>query len=186
MVGKNNLFLTSHQNKFNIIFKSMKTTTFIICLFSLLQLSCTAQKKSNTLSLMDAKQNEHFSEITLTKQSRGSQESFKIQGEHIVYQNNNRTQKKELKTSDWNNLNDLVQKINLKKINSYESPTQNRFNDAAPSSEISILTDQKNTYTSKSFDFGNPPAELQELYHEIIRLTQDFQTKNKPSIPRRL
>jgi hypothetical protein len=59
------------------------------------------------------------------------------------------------------------------------------LSDAASSSEISITTDQKNAYTSDSFDFGYPPKELAVLYNEIIRITNRFQPKSKPVLPQK-
>ena len=64
-----------------------------------------------------------------------------------------------------------IKETDLNKIGQYPAPTQNRFSDAAASSQLIINTDQQQ-YLSETFDSGVPPLELKEIYQLIKNLIQ--------------
>src|SRR5690606_37267747 len=79
--------------------------------------------------------------------------------------------KTEVSGEDWNKLNELVSKLDLTKLDTWEGPTQKRFHDGARATVITIESNGQ-TYTSQAFDEGNPPAELSELYQYLATMTQ--------------
>jgi len=75
----------------------------------------------------------------------------------------------ELNCKQWSLLIKLVENIELKNINLLETPSQDRFRDAAMTAELKIKTSE-NTFTSSQFDHGNPPEELKTLITQIFDL----------------
>lgn len=84
--------------------------------------------------------------------------------------NNGETIKK-VSDKNWKNLNDLVSQLDLNKVETWESPTQERFHDGARATIITIESNGQ-SYTSQAFDEGNPPAALKDLYDYLAKLTQ--------------
>lgn len=71
--------------------------------------------------------------------------------------------KKTISKDQWKKINEIVSKIDLAKMDSWESPTQERFHDGARATTITIESNGQ-AYSSQSFDEGKPPAQLQDIY----------------------
>lgn len=69
----------------------------------------------------------------------------------------------------WEALNEIIRKIDLNQIDSWEAPTQERFHDGARAVQITISMESQE-FNSHSFDEGKPPAELSELYNYLVSL----------------
>lgn|SRR5690554_7955752 len=70
-------------------------------------------------------------------------------------------------SSEWDELNRLVSKLNLAEFENWEAPTQKRFYDGARGTTIKLNFADK-TLSSQTFDEGEPPAELSELYDYLV------------------
>ncbi len=79
--------------------------------------------------------------------------------------------KKDISQSDWNRLNELVSQLDLSKFEKWESPTLERFHDAARATIITIESNGQ-SYTSQAFDEGMPPAEINDLYQYLANMTR--------------
>ncbi|MFD0863382.1 hypothetical protein ACFQ1M_14300 [Sungkyunkwania multivorans] len=73
--------------------------------------------------------------------------------------------------SDWQSIKEITEEINLETIHDLEAPSTKSHYDGAASATISITIGDK-TYTSSSFDHGNPPTELQPLVAKILALAE--------------
>jgi hypothetical protein len=78
---------------------------------------------------------------------------------------------KNINTKDWNYLVTCLKKVNLKKLQEYKDPTQDRFFDGAPIGSLKINYKGKE-YQSVSFDHGTPPVEIEKLVSKIISLAE--------------
>lgn len=63
------------------------------------------------------------------------------------------------KKDDWIVLNEKIAKINLKKLQRFEAPSNNRNSDRALAARLSVIT-KHHTYYSSEFDHGNPPEDI--------------------------
>lgn len=142
------------------IFSVLFLTTFIV--------SCESTKSTQNVS-----QN-MIEKIRLEKVTMGSNSSLEITKDEITNESTIRggagdASKGTTQTKDWNKINNLVSKLDLTKIDQWEGPTQARFYDGAKATVI-VIESAGQTYNSQSFDEGEPPAELKELYNYLESL----------------
>ncbi|RST29259.1 hypothetical protein EIZ46_00915 [Chryseobacterium lacus] len=101
--------------------------------------------------------------IELSERTRGHSRSISVTPEMtkitVNRQENNSRQDKEL----WDKITAETQKIDVENIASFPAPSEKRRVDAALASWI-VITTKNETYSSVSFDSGNPPLELKALY----------------------
>lgn len=72
-------------------------------------------------------------------------------------------------TKRWNQLIKLIGNLDVKEMQNWESPTQKRFYDGAKGTTI-IIELNGEEFSSQSFDEGEPPAELKEIYDYLESL----------------
>ncbi|MFD2563486.1 hypothetical protein [Aquimarina rubra] len=75
---------------------------------------------------------------------------------------------------DWNTIISYLKKLELEKISDLQAPSDKRTFDGAAHAQLKITT-TKETYTSTSFDDGNPPQELKPLVNTILSLTESIE-----------
>lgn len=144
-------------------------TPIIVALFStILIISCESSKSAQ------AKNENSISKLTLDKITRGSNSQLVITKNETMHSemllgNGSDASKGETDQKDWDKINQLVSKLDLNKLNLWEAPTQARFHDGAMATTISIEANGE-TYNSQSFDEGQPPPELKELYDYLESL----------------
>lgn len=141
-------------------------TLLTICLISL-----TSCKTKNAQSMETSSETAEagktvVEKISLSEKTRGTNRLFTITPTKVETDINGNMTNKSISSESWKIISDKIAQINLKKIESYKSPTTKRYSDAALASVITIETDGK-TYNSSDFDSGNPPQQLADLYHEI-------------------
>lgn len=90
-----------------------------------------------------------FKEVTI---SRDSTIIIDTKGERII----------ETKKHDWLLLNKKIIQIDLKKLDSFDAPTDDRYSDKALSGQFSVVT-KNQSFHSNEFDHGNSPIELREI-----------------------
>ena len=84
--------------------------------------------------------------------------------------------KRELSKADWDVLVAALDKVNLDTIETLEPPSTRSHVDAAMAATLRVIKKDK-TYSSNSFDHGNPPAAIKELVTAIIRMSDLRKTK---------
>ncbi len=76
--------------------------------------------------------------------------------------------------NDWSYLLSAIKKIDIQTINKLKAPSKKRSFDGAPHGQLKISTTNK-TYTSVSFDHGNPPKEIKLLVNHILSLVESIE-----------
>lgn len=139
-----------------------------LVLSSIFIISCESSKSAQS------KSDNLLSKITLEKVTMGSNSSLEITKDEILNTSNTRdgmgdASKGVTDSKNWNKINSLISKLDLTQIDQWEGPTQARFYDGAKATTI-IIESNGQTYNSQSFDEGEPPAELKELYNYLESL----------------
>lgn len=148
--------------------KSINTFIFAALFLTTLIVSCESTKSTQNVS------KNMIEKIKIEKITRGSNSELVVTKDEIL---NSGTQlggatdasKGATSSKDWNKINSLVSKLDLTQIDQWEGPTQARFYDGARATTI-IIEANGQTYNSQSFDEGEPPAELKELYNYLESL----------------
>lgn len=115
------------------------------------------------------KKHQMVDNITLSERTRGTQRVFIINNENLEISLNGNKSSYKISSADWKKIAEAANTINLEEISTYKAPTTKRFSDAALASIIQIGKEDKE-FESASFDEGNPPAELKNLYSELKKL----------------
>lgn len=148
----------------------MKSNRLYILLFAFVFpffFACESSKSTQNNS-------EVISKITLEKSTLGSHSVSEITEKSIqtsyTERNGSVTSKStDLTSKQWKELNRLISKLDLTELDRWEGPTQARFYDGAMATTI-IIESGGESYNSQSFDEGEPPAELKELYDYLESL----------------
>jgi len=114
-----------------------------------------------------------ISRITLEKISRGSQFKIEIDKQEVSLDSNGLDGEEAVigntNPEEWVKINKLIKKLDLDDMINWRSPTTERFYDGARITTIRIEKDGK-IYKSQTFDEGNPPAQLKDLYNYLESL----------------
>ncbi|MFA7687440.1 MAG: hypothetical protein WCY25_06215 [Moheibacter sp.] len=118
--------------------------------------------------------NVSISKINMEKSTLGSNSTVEITESGILISATERNgdtdvRRDKVSPKQWNELNRLVNNLDIRQMDTWEGPTQARFYDGAMATTITIETDGE-SYNSQSFDEGEPPAELKELYDYLESL----------------
>jgi hypothetical protein len=106
--------------------------------------------------------------------TRGYQELFVIDKNSMdIKQTGARPREEHLKISkkDWQIFKNIVQQIDLKKIDKLKAPSSNNQRDAGHASHFTITT-AKGKYESVTFDNYDAPNELKPLLKKMLVCTQ--------------
>ena len=148
--------------------KPINTFIFVALISTFFFLSCESAKTTQNVS------KNMIEKIRLEKVTMGSNSSLEITKDEITNESTIRggagdASKGATQTKDWNKINNLVSNLDLTQIDQWEGPTQARFYDGARATNI-IIESNGQTYNSQSFDEGEPPAQLKELYNYLESL----------------
>lgn len=127
----------------------------------LLSLRCSSQNAIQDESL----------EIRYQAKTRGVSKMISFQRGVIQSDSNGEIKTVVLSNDQINQIYKTIASINLKAINSLESPTKKRYTDGALFASLSIQTKEGN-YTSNEFDDGVPPDELKPIYELLKKYSQ--------------
>ena len=127
----------------------------------LLSLRCSSQNAIQDESL----------EIRYQAKTRGVSKIISFQRGVVQSDNNGEKKTVVLSKDQINQIYKTIASINLKAINSLESPTKKRYTDGALFASLSIQTKEGN-YTSNEFDDGVPPDELKPIYELLKKYSQ--------------
>lgn len=79
----------------------------------------------------------------------------------------NPTETVTISETDWKELVEEFQKVNLDELPNLKDPTQKRFYDGAAIANLKIRYQDKN-YETVNFDHGFPPAAIEKLVNKIV------------------
>lgn len=114
--------------------------------------------------------------ISLSERTRGTIRDFTLSNGKLESSINGNINSQELPQNDWSKIVEYTEEINAEDISKLESPSTKRYSDAALASHITI-TKNGSDYQSSTFDSGNPPLELKNLYNEIQRIIETKKSK---------
>ena len=114
--------------------------------------------------------------LSLSERTRGTIRDFTLSNGKLVSSINGNVTTQEISQNDWSKIVEYTEQINAENISKLEAPTTKRFSDAALASHITI-TKNGIDYQSSTFDSGNPPLELKNLYTEIQRIIKTEKSK---------
>jgi len=120
---------------------------------------------------------ENLSKIIYEASTRGAYFKVIIDKEFIQRTKDRRTTQLDSKacsSNDWKTLSTTIRTIDLRALDKLVSPTDKRTTDAALHATLKIITTSQ-TYTSKSFDHGNPPEEIKPLVNTILSLAESIE-----------
>lgn len=69
-------------------------------------------------------------------------------------------------------IKDIISKLTLKDISTYEAPTKKRHYDGAPHTSISVFSNDEK-FSSQTFDGGFPPKPLADLVNKVLSLSPE-------------
>lgn len=120
-------------------------------------------------SILSKKSTFKIEKLSLSERTRGTNRIFTLSNEKLESNINGNINTQEISENDWSKIVKYTEQINAENISKLEAPTTKRFSDAALASHITI-TKNGTDYQSSTFDSGNPPLELKNLYTEIQRI----------------
>lgn len=135
--------------------KHIVVLVFFASLFS----SCLAQKPKDKVQ-----------QIIYEAFTRGSKKEILVSGNIVsVAINSSKNKESTISNKRQKKLLEIIDKIDLSNIHNLKAPSEKRLHDGALHTTIIIKTLTK-TYTSTTFDDGNPPKELKELEKELLKI----------------
>ena len=140
---------------------------FLIILLSLISVdhSCSQSKKNqDTIS------------IEYSAHSRGTYKHIIVNKKQISIENK-RGESPIIKTCNeahWDALLKALKPVDVANIPNLKAPSEKRFYDGAAIATLTIIYNGE-TYTTTSFDHGNPPIEIAELVKEILSISENIE-----------
>lgn len=129
-------------------------------------MSCATKKESATSEVKSS-----FEEIVYDAHTRGRINAITVTKASLVHKTQNDSQTVKLSPEELSKLNKEVALIDLDKISSLKSPTNQRLFDGAMHTTITIKFEGKE-YVSSQFDHDNPPSELMSLSNYLLKLAE--------------
>ena len=140
-------------------------------IFSLILLTILFGKGCESNNQKDMKS----ASVEYTALSRGFYQKITVKNQQIfVAKDRNSSEignSSKINDSDWKELVEDFQKINLNEIQNLKSPTEKRFYDGAAIANLKIVINDK-TYESQAFDHGTPPQAIEKLVNKINALAK--------------
>lgn len=165
----------------------MKALTILSTLIITIS-SCNCQKKTTETALASNKETTEMpvsqkEENMTTSQtmpvlvyesmSRGYFKKIEIQNAAISIQNTRDALPtvKNISKSDLEALKLACKEINPKELSTFKDPTQKRFYDGAPITNL-IMKEGDTTYSTSDFDGGFPPVEIEKVVNLILKIAE--------------
>ena len=103
--------------------------------------------------------------------TRGTMIEVKITSKEIRYKKNEMVKVISLTSQQRKELENLIEKITLEKLNTLVSFTSDSHSDRALQASLKVTKNEK-VYTSQIFDHGNPPKELKSLLSWVFKILE--------------
>lgn len=146
--------------------RAILTLMNIILITSTICCANKNKKDNNEKKLTNTAKQQKIEKIQLTESTRGTNRNSIFTPINKITVLNGDSTKYTINPSEWDNISRQAEALDLSKISDLQSPTTDRYSDQALSATL-IITSGGTTYTSASFDSGNPPKELEALYYTI-------------------
>jgi hypothetical protein len=147
----------------------MKVAFSFLLIFTFL--SCETSKGTKD----ESNKNGDISKVILEKVWMGGNER-KVISEGVILKTTKvrgvdeaTTAKRSIDSKNWTQLSKMVGKIDLNELQNLEAPTDKRLYDGAKGTTI-IIESNGEEFISQSFDEGEPPVELKEIYNYLESL----------------
>jgi hypothetical protein len=140
----------------------MKWISQLIFIFVIMS-SCKSQKINDFST----------SSITYTAQSRGVYLSVWMENQRVwvIKGKNEKPYEVVLTAQEMKELESTFSVLNLEKVSSLKAPTAKRLYDGAAMATLAIISDKK-PFTSKSFDHGFPPKDIEKIVTLLVSYTE--------------
>ncbi len=122
------------------------------------------------LSNCDTQSHEDFT-LNYSAATRGSSITLDANSSEIQYSDMNGDKNITLNKSQWDEIKELISKIDVDEIENLEAPSNGSHTDRALVATLSITIGDK-TYESVNFDHGNPPNELKKLIDKLFEIVK--------------
>ncbi len=122
---------------------------------------CSTKKTSNDIN----------GKISYTAYSRGFFKEISVRENQFAISEKRGTelQWNSLSAADKDKLLDALKTVDLRKMNTFEAPSNKRFHDGAAIAQLKVET-KTDTFESAAFDHGNPPREIATLVEQLLKL----------------
>jgi hypothetical protein len=110
--------------------------------------------------------------ITYQAATRGFFEKIWINQKSITFSNDynlNISHQVNCPSKEWDDLINLIQKIDVAMLPNIEAPTKTNQYDAAPGATLEIGLQGK-VYKTAVFDHGNPPKSLEDIVNKVLSM----------------
>ena len=150
----------------------------ITCLLSILFIKeCKSNQLKNNADLeatemIESRESQELPIVSYTTTTRGFYERIWIENDTIhVASDREETQIKSalLDAEQQKALETLMSKISMEDLPEFEAPTDKRHGDAARMASLTCTT-ESGTYTSQTFDHGQPPSQIEPLVNKLLSL----------------
>lgn len=128
--------------------------------------------KNDDKDIMTAVKKENDMSITYQAATRGFFEKIWINEHFINFSNDYNltiSEKVECPSKDWNELTDLIKKIDMSLLPNLEAPSKSSHHDAAAAATLEIGIQGK-TYKTPIFDHGNPPKSIENIVNKVLSM----------------
>lgn len=163
----------------------MKAITILSTLIITIS-SCNCQKKATDTAMItsndktetvssankeDMTINQTLPVLVYESMSRGYFKKITIENNTVSVQNTRDEFPKAvaISSTDMKLLEEAYKGINPKELSGLKSPTEKRFYDGAPITNLEVKQGEE-TYRSSDFDGGFPPAEIEKLVNTILKI----------------
>ena len=136
----------------------MKNLLFLLLLISIS--SCKSQNETGVISII-------YEAIT-----RGSSIEIKATSSLFTYKDIEPEKQFKPTKNDWKSVKTLIEEINLSEMYRFNAPSEKSSVDAALQATLSITLNET-TYSSQTFDHGNPPKELKKIIEKLFDLVSE-------------
>ena len=123
-----------------------------------------------SLSNCNSQSHEDFT-LNYSATTRGSSIILDATSSEIEYSDMDGDKNITLNKSQWDEIKELISKIDVDEIENLEAPSNGSHTDRALVATLSITIGDK-TYESVNFDHGNPPVELKKLIDGLFEIVK--------------
>ena len=151
----------------------MKKSILLFALFSMI-VSCKSMRNKEKANVLNTENKNIVFEYEAS--TRGSFKKVIVKEDAILTtfeRDGSKFSTQKMSKDTWKQLMTLVNKIELEKMKSLKSPSNERATDRVPSGKLTIINQEK-TFFSDFFDHGNPPPKIAALTNMIVDLA-DFE-----------
>jgi len=154
----------------------------LVIFYSCIQEHKELQNKDQHLGTVNTEQNEYpiqekVKSVLYEASSRGTFLQIEIDSEHIIKSIDRSLQNKQEKQcskKEWKKIQREINTVAIAHIDELNPPSNKKSTDRALQARL-MLRCQTETYSSVTFDHGNPPKEIEGLVNTILSLGESIE-----------